>query len=67
MGAFFLIMTNKTKIISIVLIIIVLLNFILFIFNKTNPYIFWSIIVIAALFAYKILPCLRTSKNFLIL
>ena len=47
------------KIISIILIIIAVANIILFAFGKINNLFFWMIIIICAIFAYKLVPRLK--------
>lgn len=47
------------KTVSIVFLAIVLANFLLFIFNQSNPLTFWIITALAALVAYVLLPRLK--------
>jgi len=47
------------KILSMVVLVIVLTNMILFAFRKINSVMFWSIIVLCAIFAYVVLPKLK--------
>ncbi len=49
----------KTKGISWFLIFIIIGNFILFIFNIIETAIFWVILIIGAILAYKVLPELK--------
>jgi len=49
---------NK-KTISMILVIILIINFLLLAFGKANKLIFWGVIIITAVFAYKILPKLK--------
>jgi len=50
---------NKAKMVSVILIAVLVLNLVLFIPRKTNPMVFWGIIIICGLFAWKILPKLK--------
>ncbi len=52
----------KTKGFSWFLIFIVIANFILFVFQVIETTIFWGIMIIGALFAYKVLP--KLNKKF---
>lgn len=52
----------KTKGFSWFLILIVIANFILFVFQVIETAIFWGIMIIGALFAYKVLP--KLNKKF---
>jgi len=47
---------QTVKFIGIAFVLLITLNLILFIFGKINTYVFWSIIIICAIVAYKILP-----------
>jgi len=48
--------SNFVKNVSIILIVILISNLILFAFRKINPLLFWIIIMVIALIAYKGLP-----------
>jgi len=52
----------KTKIIAVFLIILLIINLILFAFKKISNFVFWLIIIICALFAYKGLPYIRKTS-----
>jgi len=52
----------KTKGISWFLIFIVIANFLLFVFQVIEIAIFWGIMIIGALLAYKVLP--KLNKKF---
>ena len=52
----------KTKGFSWFLIFIVIANFILFVFQVIETAIFWGIMVVGALLAYKILPKLNKKQ-----
>ena len=47
------------KIVSLIILIIVILNITLFAFRKLSTSLFWVIIIIAALYAFIILPKIR--------
>jgi len=47
------------KIISIILILIVVSNMLLFAFGRINDLFFWIVIIICAIFAYKLVPKLK--------
>jgi hypothetical protein len=49
------------KLFSILLIIILTFNLILFVLGRINPLIFWILIIVIAIFAYRILPKLRST------
>jgi len=49
----------KTKGLGILAIIIIVGNFLLFVFEMIEITIFWGILIAGALFAYKILPNLN--------
>ena len=49
---------NK-KTISIILVIILMINFLVLAMGRANMVIFWAIIIISAIFAYRILPRMR--------
>ncbi|HIJ12039.1 TPA: hypothetical protein HA278_08335 [Candidatus Woesearchaeota archaeon] len=50
------------KIVGIVAIIIVVLNIFLFAFTVISSAIFWSVIVVAAVFVYFVLPKLKEKS-----
>ncbi|MBW2979785.1 hypothetical protein KY360_00025 [Candidatus Woesearchaeota archaeon] len=50
------------KIISIFLIFVVILNLTLFVLKQIKPGLFWAVIIIAALIAYKGIPKLKSIK-----
>lgn len=53
-------MKQKTiKIISIVLVIILIANFLLFAFNQSNIYVFWFVIALIAICAYWLIPKMK--------
>jgi len=47
---------NKTKVLSIVLVIFLIVNLILFGTKRITPYVFWIIIGVIAFVAYFLLP-----------
>lgn len=47
------------KIAGIVLLILILANFIAFIFLKNPPWLFWTIIVVVAVLAYFVIPKIK--------
>lgn len=47
---------NTKKIVSVITIIVVLINFLLLAMGKNNMVAFWSVIVIAAIITYKVVP-----------
>lgn len=49
------------KLAAILLIIVITINLILFVIGKISGMLFWALIIIAALFAYKVLP--KLNKN----
>jgi hypothetical protein len=49
----------KLKIFAIILILILIVNLILFALKSVNPLIFWIILILTAIIAYKIMPKLR--------
>ena len=51
--------SNSKKILAVILVIIVVLNLALFAFRIINQLLFWSIIIIAAVIAYWIMPKLK--------
>lgn len=51
------------KFIGIFFVILIILNFLLFIFSKISTTVFWVVIVVCAIFAYKGLPALRTNVD----
>lgn len=54
---------TPSAIISIALIIILVANLALFAFQKINTLLFWLIIIICALIAYKGLPVLKKKST----
>ncbi len=50
---------NFLKFFVFFIIAVLILNLILFAMKKVNELLFWVIIIIAAVFAYKILPKMR--------
>lgn len=51
------------KILAIILIIIIIANMVLFAMKMINPAAFWSIIIIAAIIAYKLIPYLKNKEK----
>ena len=52
------------KVLGAAVILVVVANFLFLIFNKITPILFWLIMAVSALFAYKILPNLANRlKN----
>ena len=52
---------ETVKLIGIFFVLLIIANLILFVFGKINGYIFWTVIIICGLVAYKVLPRLRTN------
>ena len=50
------------KIVAIVLLVLIVANFLAFIFVKNPPWLFWTIIVVVAVLAYFVVPRIRTGK-----
>jgi len=50
------------KIISLVLLVVVILNMILFAFGKISNTGFWSVIVVTAVYAYFVMPRLKHKE-----
>lgn len=48
------------KIISVALIIILVLNLVLFTFKKINIMVFWGVMIVIALLAWKVIPKYNT-------
>lgn len=53
---------DLAQIASIIMLILVLANITLFAFGKNPPWLFWTIIVIAAVAAYWAIPKLRKKE-----
>ena len=53
---------NTIRIVSIAIIAVILLNLVLFAFRKITTLVFWLVIVVAALLAYKVIPWLKNKK-----
>ena len=53
----------KLKILSLFLVFIVILNLILFILKKIDPLVFWLIIIVSALIAYKLIPYIKNKEK----
>ena len=51
------------KVAAIVLLILIMANFIAFIFVKNPPWLFWTIIVVVAIMAYFVIPKIRGVKK----
>lgn len=49
-------MKNLKKIISIITLVVVIVNFLLLVFGRNNWIAFWSVTIICAIIAYKIVP-----------
>lgn len=52
----------NAKPIAIILILAVILNLILFVFGKISQLVFWSVLIVIAFIAYKMLPKLKNKK-----
>jgi len=52
---------NLVKIIAIIFSVIIILNFLLFIFGRIETRLFWIVIIICLITAYKIIPMLKKS------
>jgi len=50
---------NFLKIIGVVAVVLLVLNLVLFILGKITGLIFWAVIIVVALFAFKVLPKLK--------
>jgi hypothetical protein len=53
---------NKIKIISLILAIVLIVNFLMLLFVKRYAIWFWVVIVAVGLFAYKLLPGLTKKR-----
>ena len=53
----------KLKIFAVFLVLILVLNLTLFILKKLSPYIFWLVIIVIAIIAYKAIPISRIKKS----
>lgn len=51
--------SNQLKIIGYVVFVILILNLILFALGKISDVIFWVVIVLGAIFVYKVLPKIK--------
>lgn len=51
------------KVISAAVTIVVIINFVLLVFHKISPRVFWSIVILSGVFAYKGLPYLRKCES----
>jgi len=52
---------ETVKVIGIVFILLIVSSLILFIIGKINAYLFWLVVIVSAVVAYKVLPKLRTK------
>ena len=50
---------NPIKMFSLIVALIVFIDFILLVFHRINEILFWGIIIVAAIYAYYILPKMR--------
>jgi len=50
---------SLAKITGIVLLVLILANFIAFIFLKNPPWLFWTIIMVVAILAYFVVPKIK--------
>jgi len=53
----------KLKILALFLTILVIINLILFILKIINPWLFWLILIIVGLIAYKLIPYLKIKEK----
>lgn len=53
----------KIKILSVILIIIVIMTLTLFVLKKISTKLFWLIVIIVALIAYKGIPWLKKQQK----
>ncbi|MCK4589700.1 MAG: hypothetical protein KAT77_04595 [Nanoarchaeota archaeon] len=51
------------KIVGVVLLVLIVANFLAFIFVKNPPWLFWTIIVVVALLAYFVVPRIRSNEK----
>ena len=51
--------SETVKLIGILFVLLIIVNLVLFVIGKINNYVFWMIIIICGLVAYKGLPRLR--------
>lgn len=49
------------KLIGIFFILLIIIDLILFVIGKISAYIFWMVVIICAIVAYKVLPWLKTK------
>jgi len=54
---------QKLKLIGYLVLLILILNLVLFAFVIINWIVFWAIIILGAIFAWKILPWLKEKFN----
>jgi len=52
----------KLKILSLLLVFVVVTNLILFILKLINPMMFWLVIIVTGLIAYKWIPYMKNKK-----
>ena len=50
---------EPVQIISVIMLVLVLANITLFAFRKNPPWLFWTILIIAAITAYIVIPRLK--------
>jgi len=51
---------NFTATISVILIVLLIINLVLFALNKMNHLSFWLIIIVVGLIAYKLMPRIKS-------
>ncbi len=53
----------KLKILGLALVAVIVSNLILYILKIINGIVFWSVLIIVAIIAYKVLPYLKKKKE----
>ena len=51
------------KIAGVILLVLILANFVLFVFVRISAYLFWAIIVLVAVLAWFVVPKIRKSSS----
>jgi len=46
-------------VLSLIMLVIVILTFVLFIFNQINASLFWIVVLVAAIYSYGIMPRMK--------
>ncbi|MFH1316173.1 MAG: hypothetical protein ABII01_01525 [Candidatus Woesearchaeota archaeon] len=54
---------NAIKVVSVVLIVLLIVNMVLFAMKRSNTVYFWVFIILAAIYAFLVLPKLKANKK----